>query len=213
MAVHQILRKTFGTLRSNQLLRRLIENLYAADCLSDFMVLIKQLADGSLSPTNIAFLLCLERSHWQSLVTTTQMRFRPVTKKFWLVVYRLLKGKGLRFFSGPKNWGQVTSNEAQRGMYDPKKSEINFAVPDEKYLRNQDKVMGKIIPPGVVHDSLKMLRGRQDIVIMGDCKRLAKGLKSDSLGDVNLWGYEAPPRHWNRNLSATNTSAAWSVTT
>ena len=59
------------------------------------------------------------------------MRFRDVTKKFWLVVYRLLKGKGIRFFSGPKNWGQVVSKEAKLGCYDPRNAEINFAIPDE----------------------------------------------------------------------------------
>ena len=62
------------------------------------MLLVTQLASGKLSPLNIAFLLCLEHAKWQSLKSTTQMRFREVTKKFWLVVYRLLKGKGLRFF-------------------------------------------------------------------------------------------------------------------
>ena len=99
--------------------------------IQDFMTLVTSISDGSLSPTNISFLLCLERAKWQSQKTTTQMRFRDVTKKFWLVVYRLLKGKGIRFFSGPKKWGQVVSKDAQLGNYDPKCSEINFAVPDE----------------------------------------------------------------------------------
>ena len=95
------------------------------------MLLVTQLASGKLSPLNIAFILCLERAQWQSLKSTTQMRFRDVTKKFWLVVYRLLKGKGIRFFSGPKNYGQVISKTTTRGNYNPEKSDINFAVPDE----------------------------------------------------------------------------------
>ena len=118
-------------LKCDSLLKPLIEVLYANSCLKDYMTLIQSLSDGNLSPTNISFLLCLERAKWQSLKTTTQMRFRDVTKKFWLVVYRLLKGKGIRFFSGPKNWGQVVSKEAKLGLYDPRNSEINFAVPDE----------------------------------------------------------------------------------
>ena len=28
---------------------------------------------------------------------------------------------------------------------------------------------------------------------MADCKRVAKGLRSDRLGDVDLWGHEAKP--------------------
>ena len=123
-----------------------------------------QLADGSLSPLNIAFLLCLEHAKWPSLKSTTQMTFGNVTKKFWLVVYRLLKGKNLRFFSGPKNYGQVISKETTKGQYDPKKSEINFGVPDEHYLRNQDRVLGRLIPPGIIkvdlwgHEKLPILQ-------------------------------------------------------
>ena len=78
-------------------LHNLILNLYVHECLLDFMLLLKQIAEGSLSPTNITFLLCLERK-WQSLTTTTQIRFRLVTKKFWLVKYQLLKGEGIRGF-------------------------------------------------------------------------------------------------------------------
>ena len=142
---------------------------------------------------NIAFLLCLEHAKWQSLITTTQMRFRAVTKKFWLVVYRLLKGKGIRFFSGPKNWGQVVSKETKLGKYDPKSSEINFAVPDECYLRCQDRRFGKLIQPGIMKDSLRILQDHPDVVLMADCKRLSKGLKGERLGDIDLWSHEGPP--------------------
>ena len=160
----------YEELRSPQFVRNLIEVLYPAKCLPDFMLLVKQLAAGDFSPTNIAFLLCLERSRWESLVTTTQMCFRAVTKQFWLVIYRLLKGKGLRFLSGPKNWGQVVSEEAPKGKYDPKKSEVNFAVPDKWYLQSMDSVLGRIIDPGIIDDSMKMIEGHKDIVLMADCK-------------------------------------------
>ena len=82
-------------LKNDDFVRNLVQKLYRTQCLQDFILLVTQLADGSLSPLNIAFLLCLEHAKWQSLKSTTQMRFRNVTKKFWLVVYRLLKGKGL----------------------------------------------------------------------------------------------------------------------
>ena len=186
-------RSCLSILKGDKLLKPLIEILYANSCLKDFMTLVTSISDGSLSPTNISFLLCLERAKWQSLKTTTQMQFRDVTKKFWLVVYRLLKGKGIRFFSGPKNWGQVVSKDAQLGNYDPKCSEINFAVPDERYLRTLDTKYGKVIPPGIIDDSYKLLSNHPDVVIMADCKRVAKGLRSDRLGDVDLWGHEAKP--------------------
>ena len=183
----------FQQLRNNQLLRNLVEKLYTAECLQDFMLLITQIADGKLSPLNIAFLLCLERARWQSLKTTTLMRFRSVTKKFWLVVYRLLKGKGLRFFSGPKNYGQVISKKTKKGRYNPHDAEINFAVPDERYLCRQDQRLGRIIQPGLINESMELIQDHQDIVLMADCKRVSKGLKSDNMGDVNLWGHEHPP--------------------
>ena len=37
-----------------------------------------------------------------------------------------------------------------------------------------------------------MIRDHQDIVLMADCKRVSKGLKSENMGDVNLWGHEHP---------------------
>ena len=95
-------RHCYQELRNGDMLRNLVENLYVTGCLPDFMTLINQLASGDLSPSNIAFLLCLERARWQSLKTTTQMRFRDVTKKFWLVVYRLLKGKVFNFSQDPR---------------------------------------------------------------------------------------------------------------
>ena len=49
-----------------------------------------------------------------------------VTKKFCLVVYRLLKGKGLRFFSGPKNYGHVISKETTKGKYDPRNLKLTL---------------------------------------------------------------------------------------
>ena len=189
----QFVHHCYQELRNGDTLRNLVENLYVTGCLPDFMTLINQLASGDLSPSNIAFLLCLERARWQSLKTTTQMRFRDVTKKFWLVVYRLLKGKGIRFFSGPKNYRQVITSKATRGNYDPKKSDINFAVPDKQYLHCQDRILGRIVQPGIIESSLNILQNHKDVVLMADCKQLAKGLKGDWAGDVDLWGHEKIP--------------------
>ena len=129
-------------LKDDVLLTALVNVLYASNCLQDFMLLVKQLADKTLPVKNIAFLLCLDRAEWQSLTNTAGMRFREVTKKFWCVVYRLLKGKAIQFFSGSKNWGHIISKISGRGRLDPKKSNVNFAVPNKRYLRNIDNVMG-----------------------------------------------------------------------
>ena len=70
---------------------------------------------------------------------------------------------------------------------------MNFAVPDERYLRQQDQQMGCIIQPGLINESSRLIEDHDDIVLMADCKRVAKGLRSDIMGDVNLWGHEHPP--------------------
>ena len=151
-------------------MEKLVQKLYTSHCLKDFMLLVTQIVNGELSPLNITFLLCLKHAKWQSLKSTTQMKYREVTKTFWLTSYQLLKGKGLRFFSGPKNYGQVVSKDTTRGKYDPKQSEINFAVPDEWYIRSQDKILSQIIPPGMVEDSFKIAEHHKDVVLMADCK-------------------------------------------
>ena len=40
---------------------------------------------------------------------------------------------------------------------------------------------------------MNMLKNQKDIVLMADCKQLAKGLRGDRMGDVNLWGHEKRP--------------------
>ena len=72
-------------LRNVEFVRNLVWKLYTSCCLQDFILLVKQIANGNLSPLNIALLLCLE--HVRSLKSTTQMKYRDVTKTFWLVVY------------------------------------------------------------------------------------------------------------------------------
>ena len=87
--------KCFKEITNEIFLKTLINILFTNNCLQDFMLLIQQIIDGSLPVTNIAFLLCLERAKWQSLGSTAAMRFRKISKTFWAVVYRLLKGKGI----------------------------------------------------------------------------------------------------------------------
>ena len=43
-----------------------------------------------------------------------------------------------------------------------------------------------MIPPGIIDDSYKLSSNHPDVVIMADCKRVAKGLRAERLGDVDL---------------------------
>ena len=97
-----------------------------------------------------------------------------------------------------------------RGRLDPKKSNVNFAVPNERYLRNIDNVMGKIIPPGKIEYPFKLLKGKKNVILMADLKRVSKGLGKNTHGKVNLWNYEKSPnleertQEMNRNISFVN---------
>ena len=70
---------------------------------------------------------------------------------------------------------------------------MNFAVPNEHYLHQQDQRVGCIVQPGLINESMKLIKDHDDIALMADCKRVAKGLRSDNMGDVNLWGHEHVP--------------------
>ena len=156
-------------------------------------MLIKQLASGQLPVNNIVLLLLLGRVRFQDTDNTVGMRYRSVTKLFWSVVYRLCKGVGLKFFGGEKNWGQVVTQSSKKSHYSPTKSKINFAVPDDKILREYGKKMPKIIPPGKIRCTMEMLKDKKDVVIMTDAKLVTKGLNNDFQGDVNLFGHEENP--------------------
>ena len=53
---------------------------------------------------------------------------------------------------------------------DPKESNINFAVPNERYLRLNDEVMGRIIQPGQIEESFKLLENKKNVILMADLK-------------------------------------------
>ena len=182
------------TLQNKNLLTKLVTNLDAEGNLEDFVNLIKQLANGDLPCNNIVLLLLLDRVRFQQCGNTVGMRYRNITKLFWSIVYRLCKGVGLKFFSGSKNWGQVVAKESGKSKYSPQKSKINFAVPDEKVLRDLNCSMPKVIPPGKIRCTMEMLRDKQDIILMGDAKLVTKGLKKDFSGDINLFGHEINPK-------------------
>ena len=171
-----------------------IEKMEEAGNLHDFMNLIRLLASGELPADNIVLLLLFDRVRFQKCKSTVGMRYRDKTKLFWSIVYRLCKGVGLRFFSGEKNWGQVVNNTSEKSKYIPHKSKINFAVPDEKVLRKlSHQKLPKIIPPGIIKTTLDMLNNKDDLILMADGKLVTKGLKSEFVGDVDLFGHENAP--------------------
>ena len=180
-------------LSNKDLWQSLVQKLNDSGNLVDFVTLIKCLHSGAIPMDNIVFLLMLERAKFGARQNTCGMRYREVTKLFWSIVYRLCKSSGLKFFSGPKNWGQVVSKETSKGHYKGVNSKINFAVPNEKMLRSINNKLPKVIPPGIIEKSLHLLRNQKDVILMADGKLVSKGLGSNFLGDVNLFGHETNP--------------------
>ena len=185
--------KCMTKLTSIETWKAIVDKLDSSNNLHDFMTFVESLHDGTIPMDNIVFLLMLERAKFGKLKNTCSMRYRNVTKIFWSIVYRLCKSTGLKFFSGGKNWGQVVSKESEKSRYEGKDSKINFAVPDEKMIREITSSLPKVIPPGIISKSLNLLRNRKDVVIMADGKLLSRGLGDNFTGDINLFGHETNP--------------------
>ena len=80
-----------------------------------------------------------------------------------------------------------------KSRYSPDLSKVNFAVPDEKILRDMKKVLPKIIPPGKIRRTIDMIAGKKDLVLMAHGKLVTKGLRNEFSGDVDLFGHETEP--------------------
>ena len=180
-------------LTNKEMWQEIVTKLYDSNNLDDFMIFIKALHNGELPMDNIVLLLMLERAKFGAIDNTVGMRYRGVTKLFWSIVYRLCKSTGLKFFSGSKHWGTVVAKECAKSKYPGHRSSINFAVPDEKMLRNLRCKLPKVLNPGIIHPALDLLTNQEDIILMADGKLLSKGLGDNFTGDVNLFGHEQNP--------------------
>ena len=183
-------------LTDKEMVDSLVRRLHETDALDQFIILVTSLAAGMFDPENIVFLLCLERCHFETLKTTTQMRYRDKTKLFWKLLYKETSGKAIRMASGPKSKGAVVEKISQRGHYDPKEAKANFAVPDVKVLSanlENDWHLPQEINPGLIHANIHSLPSDKDIVLLGDGKGLARGQLPGGRGDVDLFGHEDPP--------------------
>ena len=99
----------------------------------------------------------------------------------------------MHLFSSDKHFGQVNSRESAKSKYELAKGNFNFAVPDEKTLLKSKTGLPKVIPCGIIEESVKLLDKEKEFVLSLDGKQLIPGLLNESKGDGNLWGYEGPP--------------------
>ena len=170
----------------------MVDNLFESGMLVHYLAHFHELATGRLSPKNIAILFGLERVYWHTLNSTTNMIYDPITKKWYAVCQKLFGTSLINMCSGEKNFGQVICKEATKGKYCPMKSIINFTVPHHRHLVAVSKKKPKIVKPGLIPEGLNLIRNQTDLVLMIDCKKVARGLEDDFCRDVQLFGYKEP---------------------
>ena len=127
--LNTFVQQCMSKLVDNNFLESLLMKLEEHGHLNDFMMLLKLLQSGEFPMDNIVFILLLECIRFQKCTNTVGMRFSDRTKLFWTVVYRLCKGSGLKFFSGPKNWGQVVNKECDKKPLRSNKCKVEFHSP------------------------------------------------------------------------------------
>lgn len=172
-----------------ELTKRALSRLKEEGLLSDWVKLHRVIADGTLPMNNISLLLFIDVVRFYSCKTSTQMRYRDETKKFWQAAYRIFHGKILRFMGGPKHRGQDA--EATENL-DPKTAKINFAIPGLDSLQPDEK--GEL-DPGILHSCIQTLASTTKsrmVKVSFDAKKINSALTPDH-GDVNLFGHEQKP--------------------
>ena len=128
------------------LLPRVLMGLKETNRENDFVSVIKCLASGKLSMNNIALSLLLDLGQYLNQQSSTQMRYSQTSLDFWVVVQKLFKCKGVRFFTGCKTHAvkRIKSEYSEDDIETPL---INFVVPSKKILtRECEKYVEK---PGV----------------------------------------------------------------
>ena len=136
----------------------------------------------------MAVLLAMEMALIFTLTSMTQMRYRHDTSLFWETVLAVGGPRMLCLFLSDKHFGQVNSGECAKSKYVPNKGHFNFVVPDEKTLLKSKMGLPKVIPCGIIEESVQLLDKVKEFVLLLDGKQLIPGLLNEDEGDVNLWG-------------------------
>ena len=177
----------------NVFLEDVIKNFDKEGLLLHFMAFMEMISSGQLSVVNMAVLLAMEMALIFTLTSTMQMRYRRDTSLFWETVLAVGGPRTLWLFLSDKHFSQVNSGESAKSKYVPNKEHFNFAVPDEKTFLKSKMGLPKVIPCGIIEESVQLLDKEKEFVLSLDGKQLIPGLLNENEGDVNLCGYEGPP--------------------
>jgi hypothetical protein len=96
--------------RLAQYLPQLIEKLKTIGRSEDFFNVVEAIVIGKLRLENIALHLLLDIGLFLSVESSSEMRYSQTSIDFWLVVQKLFKGKGLRFFRGIRSANRMKGN-------------------------------------------------------------------------------------------------------
>ena len=67
-----------------------------------------------------------------------------------------IRGTTIRLLSGPKNTGQILSEEAAAGCYDLTLCKVNFPIPSKSTLRQVSTKYPRIIIPSILEPVVEM---------------------------------------------------------
>ena len=157
-------------LGGNNLIKTLLQKMNEENLLQHFMAFVDGICSGIISVSNISILLCLEYCYLMSLNTTTQIRYRDETCKFWECVRNIGGSKLIRLFSSDKYFGKLLSEECDKNKYVPTCGSFNFAVPDDKVLHKSKTNIPRTIEPGIINESLLLIDKSKEIVLSLDGK-------------------------------------------
>ena len=96
--------------------------------------------------------------------------------------------------SGFKNIGCIIDGKTQRGVYDPKESKVNFAVPDVIVRSLSKKEDVESIKAGILNTILNRMSTNSSEVTYKICLD-GKKINSSAAegGEIDLWGFEKAP--------------------
>lgn len=180
------------TLLNVTFLTTLLRKFKEVNLLQHFMAFLNSIVNGSLPASNIAVILCLERSMLQSLSSSTNMRYSPESKQFWELIYKIGGGQLIRLMSGSKHFNQLNEQKVTKNKYTPATGDYNFAVPDERILSKSICNLPREIMPGIIEECLYLINPQHEYILSVDAKKCAMGLLDYGYGDIDLWNFEDP---------------------
>ncbi|KAK3086499.1 hypothetical protein FSP39_019282 [Pinctada imbricata] len=187
--IHEAYLRELGSM-----LPKVIEALETEGQLETYLKFNRLLAAGDFPMTNICYLLFLDLVEWFSCPTTTLMRYRSETLKFWQIGYKLFHGKFLRFMTGLKNEGEILNHDTEKGFFDPLRSKINFPVPSKHALYKTNEKPSPFFP-GISDKCIEIMAKhylQKPLKLSVDGKKISRG-KCKEMGDIDCWGFENSP--------------------